>query len=833
MKQNNLEKIIREINSVRIRDKVIPLVYTGANFAGGFTVAYEFINQETKDRYFLKITENGDGSSDEIAVLTKMNQLLRNEVLSEPDAAKRLGYMPVPEVLTDDLDKFNPEFMRLLDRNRYKIQLQTAGNGVPCEKQLPESLKNKLEIALDFAKILRTCARNRIAYVDVKPLEHLFWITEGEKTRITLIDWGIARQNASSFLLLDDLRKFSIYLPELIYGKKMLDLANQGKYEYPIQKEKDRILVRLLGQLSFSANNPPLNAKYALLQGDMLVGNLNEARIQNKVVEVWDDILRAINNALDSAKEEPKNIVSFESLRKEAETIISRDPEAFMDRDLKKALDPRLVSLASYKSWLLPAIRAVQHWYGKIDLIPQQGFDTCARMILTDQSGSLNSEFQKLAGMISEKCAATSGCPELIPILQEHLKQIQNVIYAWDFLMQSETGQITPEVFQAAFSTSNLRVIDPLLADAYRKQTRRMQEIPDQVTENPEPKIEAGEAPVEKPTDANQTAEDKMAAVRKKVQPVLDTFNRASNFTELRNIGFLADLNELLTNSTEDSFPTEKALEPVFLKMMQETESWVSKVGPENFVVSDEQLNSLDWAAVLPQAIAETKVFIKNEPIQISEFLCSQMFDLQNNLARASSASIELNQKLQVRDLLPRIKALRKKLDTENMAQFKAIIENGDYETAKQIIDLHYIEFPGFYERLRSEMAKQQDEGEDKKSMALINSLLNDLSTASGNMETGKYIRNQNNIPYINQKIASFRQKNMQLFDIQDELVRTKNIANESKKASNDLKRMTTLNLVMLVIVIVLTVALLAVVLMKNFGLEQNVARLEDNFSRF
>jgi hypothetical protein len=209
------------------------------------------------------------------------------------------------------------------------------------------------------------------------------------------------------------------------------------------------------------------------------------------------------------------------------------------------------------------------------------------------------------------------------------------------------------------------------------------------------------------------------------------------------------------------------------------------------------------------------------------------MFNLQNDLARASSASIELNQNLQVRDLLPRIKALRKKLDTENMAQFKAIIENGDYETAKQIIDLHYIEYPNFYERLRSEMAKQQDEGEDKKSMALINSLLNDLSTASGNMETGKYIRNQNNIPYINQKISSFRQKNMQLFDIQDELTRTKNIANESKKASADLKQLTTLNMVLLVIMILLTVVLLVVVLMKNFGLEKNVARLESNFNSF
>lgn len=78
------------------------------------------------------------------------------------------------------IDKFNVEFMRMLDRNRFTVQLQTAGKGIPCEKQLPDSLKDRVAIALDFAKILRTCAKNKIAYVDIKPLEHLF----GRKRKI-------------------------------------------------------------------------------------------------------------------------------------------------------------------------------------------------------------------------------------------------------------------------------------------------------------------------------------------------------------------------------------------------------------------------------------------------------------------------------------------------------------------------------------------------------------------------------------------------------------------------------------------------------------------------
>ncbi len=105
MKQDNLEKIITEVNSVRIRDKVIPLVYTGVKNSGGFTSAFEFSNQETEEKYFLKVSEIAEGSKDETSTLTKVNLLFKKEILSEPDAAKRLNYMPVPDVWTDDIDK--------------------------------------------------------------------------------------------------------------------------------------------------------------------------------------------------------------------------------------------------------------------------------------------------------------------------------------------------------------------------------------------------------------------------------------------------------------------------------------------------------------------------------------------------------------------------------------------------------------------------------------------------------------------------------------------------------------------------------------------------------
>lgn len=825
-----LEKMIKELTFVRMRDRQIPLTFTGGRSSGGFTSAFEFASLETDERYYLKVVEISEGSTDEIAVLGKVNQIFRNEILSEPDAAKRLNYMPVPEILTDDPDRFNVEFMRSIDRSRYKIQLQTAGIGTPAEKQLPDSLKDRLKIALDFAKTLRYCAKNRFAYVDIKPLEHIYWAPSDNGIRITVIDWGIARANASSFLLTDDIRKFCMFLPELIYGRKMLDLINRGKFEYPIQKENDPVLVRLLGQLSFNNNNPPLNERYAILLGELLAGVSNEVRIQNRCIEVWDDILRLLNEAIDMAGRTDNNVQSWESLARDAETLIDRDAESFSDSDFRKSLDPRLISLASYKAWLLPEIRFLQLWYGKIDLIPHQTFDQCIAFILAGDVSGLEKEFQTVVTLITSKLPKVSGNGEISAVLLESLTHIQTVIEAWKAVNYAEKGITSPEIFQTAYSSSNLRVIDPLVAEMYRKQSKLVQSSLSEPESEAKEAKQAGKSAKIEPE--NEIVKPKSEA-GKKAQALLDVFSRKETFADLRSIGFFAELSELITRFPNDQREIGEILEPVFTSLFSTVENWIAKVNSDRFVVSDEDLNGIDWTIMLPQPVADWNVMRKGQPIRVSEYIRGQLFALQNELARASSASIELNLNLQVRDLLQRIKALRKKLDTENMAQFKAIVENGDYDTAKQLIDLHYLENPQLYERLRTEMKHQQAEGDDKKSMALINSLLNDLSSGGGNMETGKYIKNQNNIPYINQKISSFRQKNAQLFDIQDELIRTKNLANDARKASADSKHITMINVILLIVVIVMSVVLLAVILAKNFGLENTVTRLETNLASF
>lgn len=82
MKKDNLEKIITEVNSVRVRDKVIPLVYTGVKNSGGFTSAFEFSNQETEEKYFRSFRNRWKLRRMKFQHWLKVNLLFKNEILS-------------------------------------------------------------------------------------------------------------------------------------------------------------------------------------------------------------------------------------------------------------------------------------------------------------------------------------------------------------------------------------------------------------------------------------------------------------------------------------------------------------------------------------------------------------------------------------------------------------------------------------------------------------------------------------------------------------------------------------------------------------------------------
>ena len=69
---------------------------------------------------------------------------------------------------------------------------------------------------------------------------------------------------------------------------------------------------------------------------------------------------------------------------------------------------------------------------------------------------------------------------------------------------------------------------------------------------------------------------------------------------------------------------------------------------------------------------------------------------------------------------------------------------------------------------------------------------------------------------FLNQKISEFRQKNIQLFDIQDELIRTKSLAHDSKKSLFGVKQVTGIILFLLILVVILSIGLLTVTLAKK-----------------
>ena len=116
MNEHYYDEMVKTITSVTDRNQKIALKYTGLNKKGGSTLAYEFENTDSQARYFLKITANEDNGGGELRVLPKVNQVFKNEILSEPDSIKRLGYTPVPTITTDDPARFNPEFAKLFNK---------------------------------------------------------------------------------------------------------------------------------------------------------------------------------------------------------------------------------------------------------------------------------------------------------------------------------------------------------------------------------------------------------------------------------------------------------------------------------------------------------------------------------------------------------------------------------------------------------------------------------------------------------------------------------------------------------------------------------------------
>ncbi len=839
MNEHYFDEMINSVTSVTDKNRTIALKYTGLNKKGGSTLAYEFEDPESGARYFLKITPNEDNGGGELRVLPKIGQYFKNEVLSEPDAVKRMGYIPVPTIITDDPARFNPEFSKLFNKDESLLQLQTAAPGTHAERELPQALSDRLSILLNLAKLLRTCARNKIAYVDIKPLEHVFWIKRGGRIEIMLIDWGIARANADPALLADDIRKFCETIPEIVYGKKMADLQFKGKLTYPIQSETRSPLIPLLGTLTFNGELPPLTSEHAALISDLLSGSLNELRAQNRCVAIWDSIIAA----LDQARLQVQNIsgtAPFDTIdeenRRAAAALAQNEP-----RDLAAALTARQISVASHPAWIAAALRFTQAWYSRIDLIPHIEFDLTIKAVLGAQIHAALSTFQHLKGIITAKLGQSQTLPELRQHINTYIDTIQQTLEAWDYLDRYQRKQLTDGQLLTELSTSALRVSDPILANLYysiKGETNPAAES-DVSAETPEadPAPEKKPEPVRtlsaKPEAASEPAGN--ASEPTSVDPLADSTvriakelkleaDRTENFNSLRATRFFQRLNDFCMNrSAFDDKGVREHTNPLLITIIDRIDLWSQNIRPEKYFVTQEAVDSIDWIQMISPVVYTCPIRYENRDTQLGTIVKARLSEIFQSIYYSLAKEQTAGEPPEILQKVGQIKILRKRLDMENLTYIRSLIDRGEFEAANQVINLHYSESPYTFDQLNNEIAQKRKDQADQKTLAVIDSVLNDLSSNDTKLETTRFLNNPKSAAMVSDRFFSFKNRGTQLFDLQDELSRTKNAIQDQKKTIHSMRLFSIGALLAAVVTVVLAVLLLSSSMRRNTELQTSL----------
>ena len=838
MNEHYYDEMIQSITSVNDRSRNIPLKYTGLNKKGGSTLAYEFENPETHDRYYLKITPNEDNGGGELRVLPKINQLFKNEVLTEPDALKRLGYIPVPTIVTDDPARFNTEFTNLFKPEDNLVQLQTAAAGEHAERKLPESLADRLSILLALAKLLRTCAKNKIAYVDIKPLEHLFWEKHAGQIRITLIDWGIARANAEPAQLADDIRKYCQMIPEIIYGKKMADLQNKGKLTYPIQTEDRTALIPLLSTCTFNSELPPLSVEFAALISDILTGSLNELRIQNRCVTIWDTIITAIDQARLSAQNTPDARENTAALNQRAEAALKQNTP----RDLTNALPIRQLTITSHPVWITAALRFTQAWYSRIDLIPHIEFDLTVKAIADKDIPGTFSSYEKLQNIITNKLAQGQTQPELRDHIRTYLETIHQTIEAWDYLDRYQSKQLTDAQLLQELSTSTLRVSDPILSELYygikdgQKPVKETEE-PKPAAKSEEPVSGKPEAPdtaapkAVKDTEDAETDNSRQNGADPMIESAIKTAlslkleaDRTENFNMLRPTGFFQRLNDLCMNrALLDSPEFRRQLDPLLATLIDRIDLWSQNIRPEKYFVTQEAVDSIDWIQNVSPIVYTCPIKYENREMNLGAIIKTRLSEIFQSIYYSLAKEQTAGEPPEIIQKVGQIKILRKRLDMENLTYIRSLIDRGEFEAANQVINLHYSESPYTFDQLNNEIAQKRKEQADQKTLSVIDSVLNDLSSNDTKLETARFLNSPKSAAMVSDRFFSFKNRGTQLFDLQDELSRTKNAIQDQRKTIRSMRILSVGALLAAIITVLIAAYLLLSTLQKNSQLQSSL----------
>ena len=840
MNEHYYDEMVKTITGVTDRNQKITLKYTGLNKKGGSTLAYEFENTDNQTRYYLKITANEDNGGGELRVLPKINQVFKNEILSEPDSLKRLGYTPVPTIITDDPARFNPEFSKLFNKDEALLQLQTAAIGTQAERQLPESITDRLSILLNLAKLLRACAKNKIAYVDIKPLEHLFWEKQAGQIRITLIDWGIARANAEPALLADDIRKYCQAIPEIIFGKKMADLQNKGKLTYPIQTETRKALIPLLSTYTFNSELPPLSTEYAALISDLLSGSLNELRAQNRCVSIWDAIITALDHARLQTQ---NNLVSgihdnTAALNQRAETALSQNPP----KDLSTALPARQISISSHPAWITAALRFTQAWYSRIDLIPHIEFDlTVKALIDRDVPGAITT-YTRLKEIITNKLAQSQTLPDLRQHILTYIDTIGQALEAWDYLDRYQRKQLTDSQFLTELSTSALRVSDPILSDLYYSIKGEKAPASAQEPDSPAPEKAPSPAPAPAPKAAPAVSEAEKPSVQEPKDsqnetgdPLVDNTiktakalkleaDRTDNFNMLRATGFFQRLNDFCLNRNAfDNKQVREQLDPLLTTIIDKIDLWSQNIRPEKYFVTQEAVDSIDWIQNVSPIVYTCPIRYENREMVLGTIVKARLSEIFQSIYYSLAKEQTAGEPPEIIQKVGQIKILRKRLDMENLTYIRSLIDRGEFEAANQVINLHYSESPYTFDQLNNEITQKRKEQADQKTLAVIDSVLNDLTSNDTKLQTAAHLNSPKTAAIVSDRFFSFKNRGTQLFDLQDELSRTKTAIQDQKKTIHSMRVLSVGALLAAIITAALAGLLLTSTLRKNAELKESL----------
>ena len=826
---------VNALKSVVFQGKPINLRLTGEHESGAFMNAFGCENVATGEKYFLKISEKGPDSGSETKALVKVNQIFKNEVLTESDPSKRLNYVPAPRVIADTIDKFNPEFAQGVDSQKYWVQLQTAAEGYHCEQKMPTDLNDRLAIALDLAKLLRECAKNKIAYVDIKPLEHLFWNKADGKIKIILIDWDIARLNSESFYLWNDIRKFCMMLPEIIYGEKMLDIQNRGRYEYPIQKENRRAIISLLGKLSCSGPVPPLLKRFSVLTGDLLVAPQFEIRFQNRAGDVWDEIIQVISQAISDLASDKNPSQTKEELQRNCDSILIDKGPALISKDLDDQMGPRLCCLSSYKAWLIPAITFLQSWVVRTDIVSIADFDNCLKAVVNNDISEAQADYKDISNKISEKIFDSFQKSEFTGILMDSLQTISQCLDSWKIVNDHETGKVQPEILKEQLKTLPVRLYDPIINDLYINLTA---EAPKQNLPTPAEVHLSGNVSEVKPPEEKRVDTPVNEMVQKAELPseivdrLIHRVEKNDNFMILVPTDFFYDLDRLAKMGIPDAGASKK-YEFILSRLVSAVEVYTRSISPSWFISAEEILIKCDWVRFLTPAVCSKKIFWNNAE--------KTVFEIINDAAEKSDREIldALNEKKEQpagNDLYQKFEKLmadRRRLNAYNLVNLQKMTDSNNFDEAEKIVNLHFNEAPNQFSQIREDIILRRADANDRKTIGVMNSVLNDLYSGNTRFETEGYIQNRKNIPIASQRINDFKKRDTQIFDIQDNVSRSKNQISEIYKTLHNLKFSQWFTMVMSILALLFSIGILFTILVKNESTTQNIKGIESELSEF